>query len=73
MGLPKFKMNIIEYFKKYVDCCTLFKENQHLAFSGDNDSLITGVSSPGKPRRPPSVDTDIVLDGDRPWEKTPSL
>ncbi|XP_045215778.2 uncharacterized protein LOC123566021 isoform X2 [Mercenaria mercenaria] len=36
---------------------------------GDNDSTVTGAGSPGKPRRAPSPDTDIVLEGDRPWEK----
>lgn len=36
---------------------------------GDNDSTVTGAGSPGKTRRARSPDTDIVLEGDRPWEK----
>ncbi|XP_052276636.1 uncharacterized protein LOC127875922 isoform X3 [Dreissena polymorpha] len=42
--------------------------------AGDNDSTVTAHGSPDRARarraRSRSPDTDIVLEGDRPWEKT---
>ncbi|KAL4227783.1 hypothetical protein ACF0H5_013219 [Mactra antiquata] len=39
---------------------------------GDCESIVTVAGSPGKSKRPKSPDTDIVLNGDRPWEVTAS-